>query len=453
MQKFTRYFYESEAINFSPFDGRKFLFSTRSGLSILLVNQYLDKLKNNDFSQIPEEIIQKMIKYKIIIPSEEDEFQEILKENQSAKNNDDVLSLTIQPTANCQFGCYYCGQEHSNHYMDERVEKFYLHRIEHHLIHAEGRYKKIGITWYGGEPLLGINVIRRFSQKIRFLCRKYDLKYCSDMVTNGFLLKKNTFLELLSKYKITSYQITLDGTSLTHDKRRTLKNNGGPTFDVIYQNIKEIVSCPEYVEQNASIQIRINIDRTNFSEVNGLMSKLISDKISDKVYLSFAPIEDWGGNTAGQTSFSHKQFSLLYVKWMKFCFKHDIKTGTLLPKRNFSACMVGSEHNEVLDAFGNIYPCWEFPYSAYKGKEHMIASAVMETQDDNEKATLLDTSDKIKQGVYECSKCVFFPLCAGGCPLALFEGRNACPNYKYDLTMRLIIDYQIRNKRDQLLKL
>ena len=100
--------------------GRKyFLFSTRSSLSILVDYNTLIKLQNDDFSELDETQRAKLKKYKILVPKNENEFKTIYEENVKSKLSNEILSFTIQPTANCQFGCYYCGQDHASHLMTE----------------------------------------------------------------------------------------------------------------------------------------------------------------------------------------------------------------------------------------------------------------------------------------------------------------------------------------------
>lgn len=446
--KLSKYIYVSQPLRDSDgnLNNKVFIFSTRSSLSILITKDALEKLKARNFSAISPDLFNKLEKYKVLVPENEDEFAVILEENERMKSQSDVLSLTIQPTANCQFGCHYCGQEHVNHQMDGQVEEFCLNRIRN-MLGTTPRYKKLAITWYGGEPLLGLSVIRRLSSNIQGLCKEYGLKYRSEMVTNGYLLKKEIFLTLLLEHKVKNFQITLDGISKTHDQRRVLKVNRGKTFDIIYNNIKEIVRLPEYKTENAHIQIRINIDKTNYREVDELLDKFVNDGIADKVVMSFAPIENWGGNDAGKASFSHAEFSMLYMHWMRFCIEHHIQTSALIPHRKSASCMVESKHNEVIDAYGNTYPCWEFPYSSYKGEEYKIASLDNPLGQKSEDASLANIIERVKNGRHECSGCIFYPMCAGGCALALHEKRNACPTYKYDLGQRLLLDYQIRNSK------
>lgn len=441
--KLSKYIYISKAACSTAENEKYFLFSTRSSLSILVDLNTLVRLQNGDFSELDEAQRAKLKKFKILVPKDENEFKTICNENLEAKTSNDILSFTIQPTANCLFGCYYCGQEHSSHLMTKEVENFCLNRIKN-AISKKRHYKRLAITWYGGEPLLGLKVIKSLSTKIQNFCHDLGLKYRADMVTNGYLLQKNTFLNLLIKHQVKNYQITLDGIDKTHDKRRVLKLNNGSTFDVIYRNIKEIVHLPEYTNYNAHINIRINIDKTNYLEVDKLLHKLLADDIANKIHVSFAPIEDWGGNDAGKASFSHEDFSKLYMLWIKFCIEHNINVVNLIPRRNYGTCMVETEFGEVIDAYGHTYPCWEFPYSAYKGEEHMISSLKTPDATKRENITLLDFPKKMLNGEYECSTCVFYPLCGGGCPLALHEGRNACPTYRFDIAQRLSLDYEIR---------
>lgn len=275
IMKLSKYIYITKAAFSDTEDEKYFLFSTRSSLSILVDYNTLIKLQNDDFSELDETQRAKLKKYKILVPKNENEFKTIYEENVKSKLSNEILSFTIQPTANCQFGCYYCGQDHASHLMTEKVEDYCLHRIKN-AISRNRRYNKLAITWYGGEPLLGLPVIKRVSTRIQSLCQDFGLKYRADIVTNGYLLREKTFLDLLIKHSVKNYQVTIDGVAKTHDKRRVLKRNGGKTFDIIYRNIKEIVRLPEYTDYKAHINIRINIDKTNFLEVDELLNNVSS---------------------------------------------------------------------------------------------------------------------------------------------------------------------------------
>jgi uncharacterized protein len=116
--------------------------------------------------------------------------------------------MTIQPSANCQLGCHYCGQNHTKHYASEPVIDKYHERIEY-LLSQKNDYKGLSITWYGGEPLTGYSSILKASEALIGLAERNKIHYVSDMITNGLSLKPSLFKELVLKCKVTNYQITI----------------------------------------------------------------------------------------------------------------------------------------------------------------------------------------------------------------------------------------------------
>lgn len=79
----------------------------------------------------------------------------------------------------------------------------------------------LGVTWYGGEPLLEVNRIENLTKAFKEICNKNNVKYQANIVTNGYLLDKKMILRLID-LDITSIQITLDGTKEYHDQTRYL---------------------------------------------------------------------------------------------------------------------------------------------------------------------------------------------------------------------------------------
>ncbi|MFP3577786.1 hypothetical protein, partial [Brevibacillus sp. SIMBA_040] len=90
---------------------------------------------------------------------------------------------------------------------------------------------------------------------------------------------------------------------------------------------------------------------------------VISNNLQGKVSMCFATIGDVGGNDAGKDSLSKDFFAQKEIDWLFKCYENNIDVGAILPKRSYSVCMVENKDSEVWDAFGNIYACWEFPYS------------------------------------------------------------------------------------------
>jgi uncharacterized protein len=444
--KFSKYHITTDLLDEMDMVNQRIIFSTRTGISILITEDIYQKLLKNDFKDIDDEYISSFIECELLINEDEDEYQKIISENKVSTEEVDVLSMTIQPSANCQLGCHYCGQTHSKDYASTDIIDLYLKRIIHFL-DSEKKYSGLNIIWYGGEPLTGLKSIRIASMLFKELCEKRDLNYSATMVTNGLSLKLKLFEELVTLYKINHFQITLDATAESHDTRRVTKDRK-PTFDLIIKNIKEITSSNFYSTSNAHISIRINIDKTNHHLVDDFIDFIKVEKLGQKVSLTFAPIVDWGGNDAGKDGLSNQMFADKEIEWMLKCFENDININKLLPKRTYYACMVERKDSEVYDAFGNIYSCWEFPYtSTYKEGNSLIGNLKDDYSTFNENATLRNWSEVLDTGTTWCKTCLHLPVCGGACPKSWHEKTPACPPFKYNFKDKLLLDYYIRQKK------
>ena len=49
--------------------------------------------------------------------------------------------------------------------------------------------RRLHICWYGGEPLLAQESIKRLSEAFLQLCKEYHMEYSADIITNGTLDK------------------------------------------------------------------------------------------------------------------------------------------------------------------------------------------------------------------------------------------------------------------------
>ncbi len=445
--KLSKYHLVTNVLDDVDMPNKRIIFSTRTGISFLLDEPIYQNLLKNEFSNIEEDTMNSFKECELLIDKNEDEYLKILTENRSATEEVNVLSMTIQPSANCQLGCHYCGQTHSKDYAKEDIIELYLKRILHFLDN-DTKYTGINIIWYGGEPLTGLSTIKSASAKFIELCENRNLTYSAIMVTNGLSLKPKLFEELVSKYKITNFQITLDATAESHDTRRVTKEGKEPTFDIIVKNIKDITATKFYDSNECHISIRINIDKTNHHLVDEFIDFIKEEKLGQKVSLYFAPIVDWGGNDAGKDGLSNTMFAEKEIEWLLKCFENDIKINKLLPKRTYYACMVERQDSEVYDAFGNIYTCWEFPYTETYGKgDSLIGNLKDDYSTFNTNATLRDWTEVLDSGTTWCKTCLHLPLCGGACPKSWLEKTPACPPFKYNYKDKLLLDYYIRQKK------
>jgi len=445
--KFTKYHISTEMLEDVGIPNKRIIFSTRTATSILIDEKKYQLALNNSFNKIDSSLFTVLKEKGFLVPLEENEYFQVISKNNEKKNESEYLSMTIQPTANCQLGCHYCGQIHTKDYANDKVIDKYYERIDY-LLKQNQNYKGISITWYGGEPLTGLTSVKKTSEKLIQLCKKRRLDYISDIITNGLSLKPKIFETLVKDCKITDYQITIDGIAESHDKRRMTKS-GEPTFDIIMQNIIDVTNTKIYSKYNCRITIRINIDKTNYQFVEPLIHFIKEKNLQGKVSVYFATIVDFGSNNAGKVSLGKDFFAKKEIEWLYLCYEKGIDVN-ILPERVYSVCMVENKDSEVYDAFGNIYACWEFPYDKeYSKGNSLIGNLFNPKETYNTNATLRDWSEVLDSGKTWCKTCLHLPICGGGCPKSWHEGKPACPTFKFNYKDKLLLDYYVRKTKEK----
>lgn len=427
------------------------VYSTRSGNVIILNKSTIELLKSATLNTIDFELLDKLITSQIIVPEFENEFETIIDEFEISKSDNNVLNMVITPSANCQLGCNYCGQIHNKTNISEDLsDKIYKH-ISNKL--TLNNYSLLDITWYGAEPLMGIKSIKKLSDKFIALSITEKINYSSSMITNGLNLNQKNFNDLVLQMKVTDFQITIDGIKETHDNSRYTKK-GKPTFDIILGNIINCVNNPIYEKEKVNITIRVNVHKNNYNDVEKLLELLYNLKIHNKVQMSFAPVHDWGNNSADkEVGLTLEEFSNLEIDWFLKMNELNFKKQNLIPGRIYGTCMTTSNDAELIDAKGEVSYCWEVPYTPdFESNKDLIIGNVSTDENlykkDTSKHPLRDWYNDIrdkKNNSSNCHSCEFLPVCGGQCPIAWFKDVKACPSFKVNMEDKLILQYLNEN--------
>lgn len=114
------------------------------------------------------------------------------------------LSLVIAATSNCNFRCVYCyeGSVLRASTMSEAIQEAIVKFVESEAPHLE----TFTVTWYGGEPLLALDIIENLSIKFVDICKKNAIAYDATIVTNGYLLNC-TVIEKLNTLHVNQYNM------------------------------------------------------------------------------------------------------------------------------------------------------------------------------------------------------------------------------------------------------
>lgn len=426
----------------SETNNKKIVLSTRSSRSVVVSKKIYDALQNNKVNKLSKKVRKALTNDKILVDENENELDTIISENKQHIADDTTLYQVIQPSAMCQLGCDYCGQDHKKVNISfDLVEKL-LNRLRAKLLLKPDFYKILYIGWFGGEPLMALNEIRVITDKLKELADEFSLRYGAKIVTNGLSLKPAILRELVTKYHITSFEITLDGSAEFHDQRRNTKE-GHDTFDIIFKNLKDIFALPDYHELKCSITIRCNVDKRNYLGVSPLIKQLAENNFHKFLtYFYVMSVYSWG-NDAHLKSFTKEEFADLEINWLIEQFEYGFKP-RVIPGRVRSVCLAVSPENEMIDAYGNLFNCTEVSYvDTYKNSEYVLGNVQFDEPGAQYKRPLNNWNDEILNNTYQCHSCKMLPVCGGGCPKSWHEDMRACPSNKFNIKDKLLLGYAI----------
>jgi len=157
------------------------------------------------------------------------------------KLRNELTALTLVVTEQCNLRCRYCvysGMYHfeRTHSSRKMSDKIALKAIDFFLNRCKNS-RKVFISFYGGEPLLNFELIKKCVEYASVRSKQIDKSLEYSITTNGTLLH-GEILDFLIKNKI-GLVISLDGPKDIHDRYRTFPDGRG-TFERIFQNLKVI---------------------------------------------------------------------------------------------------------------------------------------------------------------------------------------------------------------------
>ncbi|WP_082113613.1 radical SAM protein [Chromobacterium vaccinii] len=201
----------------------------------------------------------------------------------------DLLELRLMVTEQCNFRCTYCYED----FLYGKMERKVVDGIKRLMrTRCEAGLKVLNLHWFGGEPLLAVDIIEELSCFAFEMQEAYGVKLGGGTIsTNGFGLNKRVLSKLVN-LGVKEYQITLDGSRNAHDLTRR-KISGKGTFDRIVKNLVDAKS----LDVDFDIVLRLHIHDGNYDDVKeGLLPFLMESFLNDKRF-SVHPIAigDFGG--------------------------------------------------------------------------------------------------------------------------------------------------------------
>ena len=401
------------------------VFNTFTSSFVKLNSTIANKIEDNNFDDIPQDLITKLKTQGIIVDDVKSQLMQYKYLFYEASFGNQKPFLYIAPTMQCNFACEYCFEKDNKNQglMDDDI----IHSIVKFL-KAYGK-EDIYIVWFGGEPMLGFSSIITLCDELH----KSDIKYSSSMITNGSLFNSRNIYQL-EKLNLNFIQFSMDGIGDTQDSRRFFKG-GKPSFEIIITNLKELLK-----KTNIPIVIQITIDHNNLSAYedtlkycNEHFSKHIETK---RLQIGVNHVQDRTGFDSGKVCLTADEIIMSGID--------DINSSKnwIIPQLNFP-CMFRSSWHFAIDPEGNVYKCLE-----HLGDRQKRVGSLREDWISLERIARAALEEDAFQND-ECIKCKVFPICGGGCPLDRIAGsknikskKDICSKYKYGLERMLPYVYE-----------
>ena len=264
----------------------------------------------NGYTNLDDEFRQKLLQGNFIVDDACDETLILRNNLLRSRYGGNTYGITIAPTLGCNFDCIYCYEQNHLDYtkMSEETQNKVIGLIQAKI---DSGIKGLSVTWYGGEPLLAIDVIEELSSRIISMCDDAKISYHADLITNGYLLNREV-AKKLQEFRVKTIQVTVDGPKDIHDTRRFLQGKK-PTFERIIKNLTE------NVDVLPDIALRVNVDKDNIGRVEEVKALFSDEKLREKIHVYIAMVDAINGTYDKGECLSIEQFAALDLNFYDNC--------------------------------------------------------------------------------------------------------------------------------------
>ena len=385
------------------------IYNTYTNMYVILrINQYnafltlsIDQLKN----QHPR-LFSKLIEAGCVIDKDINDVQLLQDRIKSVDNQNQSYSLTVNPTMNCNFKCWYCYESHVKH---SKMSPQILEHTKNHIIRvlSEQNWEKFHLGFFGGEPLLYYkDIVYPLSLHLQQACEKSGIPYSIGITSNGYLLT-DSVIEEMQRLKVTSFQITLDGDKDTHNKTR-YPYIGGDSYTRILENVKKLLHT------NISVVLRINYTKDNLPTTKNIINDLwpLSEEEKKILHVDFQQVwQDSDNNMIVQE----------LLEECKYAFeKNGIMVSTPIMNQVWNSCYADKEQQALINYNGDVYKC--------TARDFVPGNRLGVLNEDGT-ITWNEEKMKIREGIRlskeVCQHCRIAPICGGTCAQRGLDSRDS----------------------------
>lgn len=321
-----------------------------------------------------------------------------------------IKAMCLHVAHDCNLKCKYCFASQGNFnknssLMDLDTGKKALK----FLAINSGNRRNLEVDFFGGEPLMNFDVVKKLVFYGRELEEKYNKNFRFTITTNGVLLDDEK-IDFINEH-MDNVVLSLDGRKEINDLIRPTLNDKG-SFDIIVPKFKDLISKrkdKDYYIRGTFTSFNKDF-RNDLKEFYNLGFKKVSMEpvVSDPKEPYSLTEED-----LEEVLKEYEDFSKDYINIRKydkdFLFFHymiDLSQGPCVIKRTVG-CGAGSEYIAVTPE-GDIYPCHQFVGEDEFKLGTLDTGIINENlREDFKCANVLNKK--------ECNECFAKYYCSGGC--------------------------------------
>lgn len=339
----------------------------------------------------------------------------------------DIKALCLHVAHTCNLNCEYCFASQGKYHGERALMPYEVgKRALDFLIENSGSRHNLEVDFFGGEPLMNFEVVKKLVKYAREQEKLYNKNFRFTLTTNGLLIDEDV-IAFVNK-EMSNVVLSLDGRKEVHDSlRKTISGQG--SYDIIIPKFKKLVEA----RGGKNYYIRGTFTHNNIDFLKDIlhMADLGFTELSMEPVVC-APNEPYA-LTEEDLPILKEQYALLAKEMIKrdsenkgFTFYHymlDLTHGPCIYKR-ISGCGSGTEYLAVTP-WGDLYPCHQF-VGDEKFKLGDIYNGIVNTK----------VRDEFKLcNAYarpECKDCWAKLYCSGGCAANSYHATgNILGTYKY----------------------
>ncbi|WP_326909561.1 thioether cross-link-forming SCIFF peptide maturase [Sedimentibacter sp. MB31-C6] len=330
-----------------------------------------------------------------------------------------VKAMCLNMTHDCNLRCEYCFASQGT-YNGERAYMSYEtgKKAFDYLVKSSGNRINLEVDFFGGEPLMNFDTIKKLVDYGRSLEEKYNKHFRFTITTNGVLLdeeKRDYINEVMD-----NVVLSIDGRKDINDRMRKTVNNKG-SYDIIVENFKKLVDKRKDKDYFArGTFTAYNLD---FADDVKHMRDLGFDKISVEPVVA-KPEEKYAlkEEHIEKLKSEYEKLAKLYIdyknndkKFQFFHFNIELDGGPCIYKRSIG-CGAGTEYVAVTPE-GDYYPCHQFV-----GEKKFIIGNVDDGITNDEVVNMFRNVSVNEKPV--CKDCWAKYYCSGGCHANAYNFNN-----------------------------